>query len=261
MDLLESDWFFNMVERHAATPADRLVAVFTIAGQWLAAPGMREQFQAASMAIGNTHAGARLKHYLITNAQTAKASDPSMLAAQLAILLNGALAEEARTPGIRAIESAAEAAQAVVNKACMPERGVRRLQWAAVASVALAAFAAILWQVLPVSTPMQAAQAGPFQQARMQSLPRPPMTVNPVDMEAMLDLQAKFERGVCPAPHLIALPPGQMTAYMNVVNFRTPDNPAADRENLHAFLTWFNQTQAKACYYAPANGHTNATWR
>lgn len=87
-----------------------------------------------------------------------------------------------------------------------------------------------------------------------------PVGISPSEMEATLVLHEQIEKGVCPAPQLLVLPPGQMTAYMNVINFRTPENPTADRENIRAFLAWFNKTRSSECYIPPANGHTTVTW-
>jgi len=259
MQLLDSEWFFRMVEQQEHTPAARLVAIFTVAGQWISAPGIKDMFAGRQ----NMQATARLKHYLIETAQSAKADNPAMLATQLLILLQGAIAEELRDPGASALQNAAMAAQAVVVRACSSHGRKRAVRWSAMASVVLAVTAALIWQVRPPAPTISPASAmamqrSPYIRAAEHTMP---MGINPSELEAALNLQEKFDRGICPAPHLLALPQGQVTAYMNVINFRTPENPAADRENLHAFLVWFNQAQASECYYAPSNGHTLVTWR
>jgi hypothetical protein len=258
MELLESEWFFRMVESYAKSPKDRLVAVFTVTGNWISAPGIRDTFtknHAPITAIG-------LQGYLTRTAASAGASNPSSLAAQLIILLQGALAEELRAPGIRAMENAAMAAQAVVYRACRPGRRSFALRWSAAGSAATILVAALVWHLLP------AAQTAPgdavlalHTSPHMRIAARQPMGINPGDMETALALQEQIDRGNCPAPQLLVLPQGQVTAYMNVIHFRTPENPAEDRRNLHTFLTWFNQTRARECYYPPVNGHTMVSWR
>jgi len=47
------------------------------------------------------------------------------------------------------------------------------------------------------------------------------------------------------------LPTDQMTAYMNVISYRKPENPLADRAHLKAFLAWYEDTMARECYYPP----------
>lgn len=259
MQLFNSEWFFKMVEHQWKTPNARLVAVFTLTGQWISAPGMKEMF-ADRQSVQST---ARLTHYLIETAQSAKADNPAMLATQLLILLQGAIEEELRDPDANALQNAAMAAQAVVAHACRNHSRKRITQWSAIASVTLALTAALIWQALPqapatASTSTASTQNNPYLQTSERAMP---IGINPSDQEAALNLQEKFNRGICPAPHLLALPQGQMTAYLNVIHFQTPENTSADRENLHAFLAWFNQAQASECYYAPANGHTLATWR
>lgn len=257
MELLDSEWFYRMVEHQKNPPAARLVAVFTVVGNWISAPGVREIFTAQQTALSTS----RLKSYLIDTAQSARAHNPAMLAAQLLILLQGAIAEELRNPGVNAMENAAKAAQAVVSKACQPSRQKRMAQWSAVASVMVGITAALIWHASPLvptrsTDTVVAAHHSPY----LRTADHMPMGVNPSEMEATLNLQEKFDRGICPAPHLLVLPQGQMMAYMNVIHFRTPENPESDRENLHAFLVWFNQAQASECYYAPSNGHTTVAW-
>jgi len=255
MNILESDWFFSMVKNHGRTPRMRLLAVFTIAGQWISAPGIRESFRQYQA----THPAAALKAYMVDMAASAGARDPTALATQLVILLQGAIAEELRDPASGAMENAGKAAHAVVCHAC--QRSHESMYRVVAAGIATMLLATVAWLVAspaqaPVHPAMITAASGAMQPGSMV-----PAIVNPREMETVLHLQEKFKRGVCPVPHLLALPPGQMTAYMNVVQFRTPDDPEADRVNLHAFLAWYEQTRAKECYYAPENGHTLVKWR
>jgi hypothetical protein len=92
------------------------------------------------------------------------------------------------------------------------------------------------------------------------SIAGPVASYNPDSVEAVLALQEQIAKGVCPAPQLLALPQGQVTAYMNVIHFRTPDDPVADRENIRAFLAWFERTRSSECYQPPSNGHTTVAW-
>lgn len=256
MELLESAWFFKMVEQHGSTPAARLVAVFTVAGQWVSAPGIREMFAAQA---GRLHAAVSLKNWLADTAAAAKADHPGMLASQLTILLQGALAEELRTPGSQALADAAKAAEAVVANAC---RGKRRYaaRYAIAASLALVSVGATLaWHAhSPAPATVMTAEAPVTVAYRVSAQPT---GVSPAEMEAVLNLQERIERGICPPPNLLQLPQGQATAYLNAVNFRTPENPEADRRNIRAFLAWFEEARARECYFSPHNGHTQTVWR
>ncbi len=260
MKLLESEWFYRMVENLGKSPQEKLLAVFSVTGQWIAAPGIKEKLQAEFF----PHTSFQLRTYLINTAVAARAGDPAMLATQLLILLQGAITEELRDPEINAMESAEKAARAVILKACRSGRRKLVPLWSALGSVALVLIATLTWYSGPSGRGFQPEMST---RSTMHAAFRDPATsghfmgVNPGDMAAVLNLQEQFDRGVCPAPQLMTLPPGQMTAYMNVVHFRSPENPEADRENLRAFLVWFNQARATECYYAPSNGHTLVTWR
>jgi hypothetical protein len=254
MEWLESDWFFRMLEQHGKTPRDKLVAMFTVAGLWVSAPGMREKFPQHAAPIP----GGKLKGYLIGLASAAKANEPAMLASQLLILLHGALSEELRNPDAKALENARLAAQAVIQKSC--DAGRKNVaQWAVSGSVTFALVAGLAWHMA-----QPAADAPATYLASNRQAPKPAYVhtgLNPSEMEAVLTLQENINRGACPAPQLLALPQGQATAYMNAIHFRTPENLEADRANLRAFLDWFNRTRATECYFAPSNGHTLVTWR
>jgi hypothetical protein len=84
--------------------------------------------------------------------------------------------------------------------------------------------------------------------------------INPDEIEAVLALHDQIMRGECRAPHLAMLPPAETTAYMNVIEFRRPDDPVADEAALRAFMTWFNTIHATECYPQHSNGHTSVVW-
>lgn len=259
MNPLESPWFFRMVEGEGKTPTDRLLAVFRVTENWIAAPGIRDSLVDIYSKHGyGMHTCMQLKKFLSDLAASAGVEKPEVLASHLVILLQGAIIEELRNPELRAMSEAANAAKAVITQS---RANVRRPRFALLSAggIAVTVIATFLsWHMLMPATP-KLPTAGAIVIASNKAMLLP-TGISPSDMEAILTLHEQFERGICPAPHLLALPPGQMTAYMNVINFRTPENPAADRENLKAFMTWFNKTQSTECYFAPRNGHTTVTW-
>ena len=253
MELLESPWFFKMVEQQGRNPRQRLLAVFSVIDTWLAAPGMREQLRATQRGDFFLYQNQPFKDFLTRIAVAARVRHPASLVNQLTILLQGAIAEDLRNPKSGAVSEAGKAAQAIIIEAC-PNR---RTAWhwtmggmaaALIAAVFLYPSAQLSW--VPETAPISASAFAGAQQ----------LLYNPDSVEAVLALQEQIAKGVCPAPQLLALPQGQVTAYMNAINFRTPDDPAADRKNLRAFLAWFEQTRASECYQPPSNGHTNVAW-
>lgn len=262
MKLLESPWFFRMVEAQAKTPAERLIAIFNVTEAWISAPGIRENL---SRDYAENHlalySSIKLKEFLTAAAMSAKAQHPASLVNQLVILLQGAVAEEMRNPEMHAIAEAGKAARAVVARACGDrQRGQRdRVLGGLAAALLVAAFG-----YSPLMQLKQPDAAHPARAAYQKSFIVPassrPSGASPDSVYAVLALQEQIQNGTCPAPQLLALPPGQVTAYMNIINFRTPDNPAADRENIRAFLAWFDKTRSSECYSPPANGHTTVAW-
>lgn len=230
---------------------------------WIAAPGIREILAQACPADHLClHSCTGLKSYLTEIAASAQARNPPILASQLVILLQGAIAEEMRNPAAGTLDEAANAARAVIARACDSHRKQRRLVrsmgglTAAAVLVAAASLHPLTRQALNPVAPQPAAmpQHAPALVASM------PTGASPDEIAAILALQRSIEEGRCPAPQLLALPQGQVTAYMNAINFRTPDNPAADQANMRAFLAWFRQTRSSECYFPPSNGHTTVAW-
>lgn len=263
MKLLESPWFFRMVEAQAKTPAERLVAVFSVTEAWISAPGIREKISRDYAEHSHAlYSNIELKEFLTATAMSAKAQNPASLVIQLVILLQGAIAEEMRNPEMHAIAEASKAARAVVAKACRGDRkrGLRdHMLGGLAASMLVAAIG-----YYPAMRLRQPDDTHPALAAHQNSFIAPASSrsggASPDSVYAVLALQEQIQNGTCPAPQLLALPPGQVTAYMNIINFRTPDNPAADRENIRAFLAWFDKTRSSECYSPPANGHTTVAW-
>ena len=257
MELLESPWFFRMVEQHGKTPAQRLIAVFSVTETWMAAPGIRDRILASQAPSYFLYNCGELKAFLTNIAVSARATNPTSLVNQLVILLQGAIAEEIRNPEARAIGEAGKAAQAIIDKACPSKRNMLRLS---VGGMAAAALIAAVGMHPAVRAQWSIAPTQPMSHIVLASSAKPAVSYNPDSVEAVLALQEQIAKGVCPAPQLLALPQGQVTAYMNVIHFRTPDDPVADRENIRAFLAWFERTRSSECYQPPSNGHTTVAW-
>ncbi len=258
MNPLESQWFFHMIEGSAKTPAERLLAIFRVAENWMGAPGIRDTLVESYAQGAGVQSCNQLKAFLSRLASSAGAEKPDMLASHLVILLQGAIAEELRNPELRALSEAANAARAVIAQSRTRHRRTRHALLAC-GGFAASIFAGFLsWHLIASNTPLHPKSHGLVVATQQAVLV--PSGISPGDMETILNLHEQFARGICQAPQLLMLPPGQMTAYTNVINFRTPENPTADRENIRALLAWFQKTQSADCYYAPKNGHTTASW-
>lgn len=256
MSTVQNHWFFRLVEQAARTPAERLVAVFGIAESLVSAPDIRARLVREFPSDHHCLFDARdLDQFLVGSAAAARVGHPAALAQQLAILLQGALAEELRNPETGAMREAAKVAQIVVEKSREKSHwsaGPRMTGWMPAGGMAAALLAAlVLWP-----TAEQAPASAPV----MQTVALAPAGMSPDEIEAVLVLHEKIARGICSAPQLLALPQGQVTAYMNVVESRPSDDPAADRRNIREFLTWYDSIRSSECYDPPLNGHTAVNW-
>jgi hypothetical protein len=256
MEILESPWFFSMVEKRGSTPKERLLAVFTVAGEWLSAPGLRDKFSPETMLDQtSSQSFAPLTAFLARLAGAAKANNPAMLSNQLALLLMGAIAEQLRHPETQVLEEAAGAAQVLIASACTPAGSRRYVYLSGLAATALVAVLGWHMMLQPgiQRTPVRMA-------AYPATMPVAVRHIDPDEIEAVLTLHDQIMRGECRAPHLAMLPPAETTAYMNVIEFRQPDDPVADEAGLRAFMAWFNTIHATECYPPHSNGHTAVVW-
>lgn len=253
MELLESTWFFKMVEQQGRTPRQRLLAVFRVLESWLTAPGIRDQIRASHSPAQPLYHNQTLKDFLTRMAVAARAQHPASLANQLILLLQGAIAEDLRNPGAGAIGEAGKAADAIIAQSCATHRTAWRWTLGGIAASVTALV--ITYPAVPLPWVPAPHPAGI---PAVAATPLP--AYSPDNIEAVLALQEQIVKGVCPPPQLLALTPGQATAYLNVINFRTPDDPVADSKNLRAFLAWFDQNRKSECYQPPINGHTTVAW-
>jgi len=252
MNLLSSPWFFSMIEKRGNSPKQRLLAVFAISQDWLTAPGIGEQISLEVNATTN-QTMQHLAQFLTRLAESAKATNPAALSNQLSLLLMGAIAEQQRNPHSVVMEEAMQAAQVLIEKACQRDHSKYS---AILGGIAASLFACFLgWKMLMPhnATPAIHMVSYPVNIAQNNSL-------SPDEVEAVLALHNQIMTGECRAPHLAMLPQAQMSAYMNVIEFRKPDDPVADEANIRAFLTWFNTILATECYPQHSNGHTATTW-
>ena len=254
MDIISSPWFFSMVEKRGNSPKEKLLAVFAISNEWMSAPGIRELFSLEANSATNQNLQ-HLAQFLTRLAEAAKAANPGVLSNQLTLLLIGAIAEHQRNPQSPVMIEAMDAAKVLVDRACMRKHDKRYFYLGGVAATVLACFIGFKMLVphSGSSTTIHIVSSSPLITVQSKQL-------NPDEVEAVLALHDQIVRGECRAPHLAMLPPGQMTAYMNVVDFRKPDDPISDRTNLRAFMTWFNTIHATECYPQHSNDHINTAW-
>ncbi|MCE9632554.1 MAG: hypothetical protein K8Q92_00010 [Methylophilales bacterium] len=252
MNLLASPWFFSMVEKRGSSPKQRLLAVFSISRDWLAAPGIGEQFSLEINAAAHQSIQ-HLSQFLTRLAEAAKATNPAVLSNQLSLLLIGAITEQQRNPQSPVMEEAMHAAQVLIDMACKRNHTKHYAYLGGFAASVMACF--LGWKLLMPNdnAPIMHVAGYPLHIVQANHL-------SPDEVEAVLALHSQILSGECRAPHLAMLPQGQMSAYMNVIEFRKPDDPVADEANIRAFMTWFSTIHATECYPHHTNDHINTVW-
>lgn len=246
MHQLDSAWFFRLVEKQAGTPAGRLLAVFRVVDGWVAAPATRELLRADLQ-----HTLSALRSFLAQTARAAHARQPEALAEQLLLLLRGAIAHELRDPGSRALEQAAQAAEAALAHACRRNFAARRFAGGFTAGI-LATFAALH----ALDSPQAPHTIPPTAYEALAE----PATPDPNTLLALRLLHQRLAQGSCPTPQLLGLSHAQMDGYMQVAKFTPTGHAAADWDNMQAFLAWYERAHATECYIPPSNGHTTVAW-
>lgn len=253
MHILDSEWFVKLAEKRGDSPSGRLLAIFSIAEEWLCAPGIREQFDLSATLPSQFP---RLRAFVMTQASLAGARNPEAFSLQLLMLLTGAILEQLRQPPSTALQDASRASMALLHAACrFHTHNIWKASGITACLLAVLATAAIY---LPSAfTRKDAGLLHPhsLQPVVFQASSR----LSPDEIAAVLDLHDRIAKGECRAPHLAMLPPGEMSAYMNIVEFRS-DQGFADSEGIRAFMTWFKSVQATECFPKHENDHINTVW-
>lgn len=237
--MLDSSWLIRMLEKSAATPRGRLLALFDILDDWLAAPHMRQALAAQSPAQQNSQ---RLLAYLTAQAQAHGAEHPEALAYQLCLMVMGALQQETRVPGCGAMLQAKQAAAVLVGAQCRPH--AKTLRYATAVAVLVVAFG--------LGLSLSGARTG--QAIRTASLPATMVQLtigpsdvraNPVRVAALYDAIEQMRNGVCQYPQALMLPAEQRSIYLENVVGGEVSTGNRNPEELHQLV------QKVECYYPP----------
>ena len=112
MDILNSAWFLNMLEKSGKTPQQRLLGMFDILHDWVNAPSIRE-----TLAVDQPYpqAARTLENFMIQQAKLLDAAMPELLAQQIYFIALTALKEEVSNPSCGSLVHARIAADALLK--------------------------------------------------------------------------------------------------------------------------------------------------
>ena len=108
MDIFNSQWLLNMLAKSSKTPQGRILSLFDILNDWLAAPDTQMIITQTSLA------NSQLIEFLTAQAKILGASNPSILAEHIALIARNAAQQEINQPGCGSLMHAKKAANALI---------------------------------------------------------------------------------------------------------------------------------------------------
>ena len=215
MDILNSAWFLGMLKKSGATPAQRLLNLFDILGDWLDAPHTCEHLQAPD---GNANQPRALLEYLIAQARATGVRESESLAQQLYFMANSMLQEELRSPRCAAAKHARQVAQALIQAQTVKHPFIsKRSVYAMVASVfMLTAISSLL--MFDTAKPLNTHIAATTPMMKPPIFLINPEAASPEQSAAMFATLEKMHKGTCQFPEALMFPDAQKGVYIeNVV--------------------------------------------
>ncbi|MEQ1766899.1 MAG: hypothetical protein ABL859_05670 [Methylotenera sp.] len=108
MDIFNSQWLLDMLAKSSKTPQGRILSLFDILNDWLAAPEI--QIKISQNSLTNR----QLIEFLTMQAKHLGASNPSILAEHILLIARNAAQQEMRHPGSGSLMHAKKAASALI---------------------------------------------------------------------------------------------------------------------------------------------------
>lgn len=245
MEFLNSAWLIRMIEQAGPQPSAKMLALYSLLETWLQAPGVRTAvYQAHANNPDLLHACPALTAHLLTLATMAKLQHPSAVVNQMMILLQGAIAEELRNPGMGALQAAQSAASAVITQA-KPPKMARLNQAIRTSGYAGAGLATVILAMHFWPDHQHPANHYAQQDAGDELVTT---SIAPDLLLKAFALRKSMEAGTCPTPNFFSMPKEQIPVYLEVAHSRLSDNPNIDNQKLANFLAWYEQQRAWECY-------------
>jgi hypothetical protein len=108
MDIFNSQWLLNMLAKSSKTPQGRILSLFDILNDWLTVPDTQIKISESSLA------NSQLINFLMMQAKSLGASNPSILAEHILLIARNAAQQEINQPGCGSLIHAKKAANALI---------------------------------------------------------------------------------------------------------------------------------------------------
>lgn len=228
MDIFNSQWLLNMLAKSSKTPQGRILSLFDILNDWLAAPDTQIKITQTSLT------NSQLVEFLTVQAKKLGASNPSILAEHIVLIARNAAQHEINQPGSGSLIHAKKAANALILAQSQNEwiwlENVR-------AKPAVYGIAASLFVLLGIGSiwlpTLLHKQSSPLIAKSFSNEPKKvSAAVSPVNEKLTAQdaafMYAKYEKmrnGTCQFPEAIQIPDKDKAVYLeNVVGGKIPTN-------------------------------------
>lgn len=231
MDIFNSSWLINMLEKSGKTPQDRLLGLFDILDDWLKAPNIE-----INPALG-TAENSLLTAYCIEQARFLGAENPEILAEHIVLIACSAAQHALEQPNCNSLIHAKKAASALVLAQTGKTTFISSLTaskpaiYGIAASLLILAGAASLWlpaflhsQSMPAN---MARHSAPIEKAIIATVYAQNNTLTATDAAKMYTKYEQMRHGTCQFPEALLIPDKHKSIYLeNVVGGKIPTDLA-----------------------------------
>ena len=243
MQILNSEWLVKMLQKSGTTPDVRLLSLFDILSDWLAAPQIHASLKIEAI---NNHTPYLLLNYLSQQAKEAGAAMPEMLAEQLIFIAKSALKDCIENIECASFAHAKQVANALISAQC--EREAIQLKKSTIYSALAIFVGAITIGALTYRYPQSAPGHSDISTAMFEqtnSKNDEDVASNPKETADMYASIETMRGGDCQYIEALQIPDADKKIYLeNVVGGQPPTN-------VHDQLIAQHYLQKIRCNYTP----------
>lgn len=249
MDIFNSQWLINMLEKSSKTPQGRILNLFDILDDWLAAPEM--QVKVSSNSIGNR----LIIDFITLQARNLGASSPTILAEHIVLIARNAALQEINQSGSGSLLHAKKAANALILAQTQHEfiwlekARAKPAIYGIAATIFLLLGIGSIWLPVLLHQDQQPLMAKSLNNDKTKlnivAVKRNDTKITAQDAVAMYAKYEQMRSGTCQFPEAIQIPDKDKAVYIeNVVGGKIPTN-LNDLATANAYL------EKVRCSYTP----------
>jgi hypothetical protein len=229
MDIFTSQWLLNMLEKSSKTPQGRILSLFDILSDWLAAPEIQVNISL------NLTQNCQLIEFCTQQAIELGASNPSVLAEHIVLIARNAALQEISQPGGGSLLHAKKAANALILAQTQKERvWLEKMRakpqiYGMAASIFLIVGVSLIWlpALLHKNQPTLITKSLNNNLAQVSNVAINPSSskLSATDAATMYAKYEQMRNGTCQFPEALQIPDKDKAIYLdNVVGGKLPTN-------------------------------------